>query len=237
MTAPTLHTPVLNDLGRRIARGELRPGTALTLDAVQARYEVSRTVAREAMRVLESYHLVASKRRIGIVVQPAGSWDVLAPDVIHWRLDGGDRVQVLGELTELRSAVEPAAAAAAARRAAPAQAERLVALAARLRKEADDGSSEAFLEADVEFHTLILESSANAAFRALTVPVQEVLMGRTRLGLMPRHPRPRALAGHEGVAQTIAAGDTISTRTHINDLVAEVREALLEHGLGHGQLP
>jgi len=235
--AATLHTTVLDDLGTRITAGEIRPGDVIRLDEVQERYNVSRTVAREAMRMLESYDLAVSRRRVGIVVLPPREWAVLAPTVIRWRLRGPQRVQVLGELTELRSAIEPTAAAAASRRAQPEQAGRLVELAATLRSEASNGNSDTFLQADIEFHTLILAASGNAALRALTIPVQEVLMGRTRLGLMPRHPKPRALAGHEGVARAIAAGDPISARAHMDDLVNEVREALLEDGLDQAHLP
>ena len=57
------HASVLDALGGRIASGALAHGQVLTLDAVCAEYAVSRSVAREAVRVLESMGLVASRRR------------------------------------------------------------------------------------------------------------------------------------------------------------------------------
>ncbi|MGH3950638.1 MAG: hypothetical protein ACRDSE_16225, partial [Pseudonocardiaceae bacterium] len=55
-------------------------------DAEQDRHGVSRTVARETMRVLESMGLVVSRRRVGITVRPLGEWNVFDPRVIWWRL-------------------------------------------------------------------------------------------------------------------------------------------------------
>ena len=109
MPATVLHTSPLDTLGRRITSGELPEGSVLTLDGIGAEFGVSRTVAREVMRMLEGLGLVRSSRRVGIVVLGMDSWQVLSPRVIEWRLEGEGRVQQLRTLTELRHAVEPAA--------------------------------------------------------------------------------------------------------------------------------
>jgi DNA-binding FadR family transcriptional regulator len=103
---------VLDMIGRQITGGELPVGHVLTLDQIQHRFEVSRTVARETMRLLESLGLVTSRRRVGITVQPQSSWNVFDPRVIWWRLSGPHRDAQLRTLTELRIAVEPLAAGA-----------------------------------------------------------------------------------------------------------------------------
>ena len=61
---------LLTALGAGIVSGDLAPGQVLTLDGVSAEYGVSRSVAREAIRVLESMGMVASRRRVGITIQP-----------------------------------------------------------------------------------------------------------------------------------------------------------------------
>ena len=86
----------------------------LTLDGICHEYAVSRSVAREAIRVLESMGLVASRRRVGITIQPRHKWNVFDPRVIRWRLDEGDRTEQLLSLSELRRGIEPVAAALAA---------------------------------------------------------------------------------------------------------------------------
>ncbi|KXK58672.1 transcriptional regulator [Micromonospora rosaria] len=224
--APVLHDKVIDALGLEITSGQHAPGAALTLERLQQRFGVSRTVMREVMRILESLSLVQSRRRVGLVVQPISRWRVLDPRVIRWRLDGPGRADQLRTLTELRVAVEPLAAAGAARHAAPAQRQRLGALAARMRHLGEAGQLDAFLEVDVEFHALLLHGCHNEMFSALTDVITEVLAGRTEHGLMPRPPRPVALDLHERVASCVAAGDARGAEAAMRELVEEVRDAI-----------
>src|SRR3989442_71428 len=116
-----LHARVLASLGPAITAGDYPPRPGLPTDELEQRFDVSRTVGREAVRVLESMHLGESRRRVGVTVRPTEEWNVFDPQVIRWRLAGADRPRQLRSLTALRSAVEPAAAALAARLATPAQ--------------------------------------------------------------------------------------------------------------------
>lgn len=83
-----LHTHVLDTLGLEIAAGEHPPGQVLRTDELAQRFDVSRTVVREVIRVLESMHLVESRRRVGVTVRSAEEWNVYDPQVIRWRLAG-----------------------------------------------------------------------------------------------------------------------------------------------------
>jgi DNA-binding FadR family transcriptional regulator len=212
-TGTGLHDPVLEKLGMEIASGELPAGHVLTLDGIQERFGVSRTVSRETMRILQSMGLIQSRRRVGITVQPIDSWNVFDPKVIWWRLSGPGRGAQLRTLTELRIAVEPLAAGAAARAATSAQRSRVVELAAILRRLGEAGELTEFMERDVEFHALLLQASGNEMFGALADVVAAVLRGRTQLGLMPHKPVPQALDLHEAVGQAVAAGRSAEART------------------------
>src|SRR6476620_9435378 len=86
-----LHRDVLDRLGASIVSGEAAPGSVLRIEQLEDRYAVSRSVVREAIRVLESMGLVESRRRVGVTVRPRGSWTVFDPRIIRWRLDGEDR--------------------------------------------------------------------------------------------------------------------------------------------------
>ncbi|MGH6656706.1 MAG: FadR/GntR family transcriptional regulator, partial [Actinocrinis sp.] len=108
-------------LGRELAAGRYPAGSVLRTDALQARFEVSRTTVREAVRILEAKRMLRSVPHVGLTVRPTADWHLYDPDVIRWRLSGPGRARHLDELTELRAAVEPAAAATAAIRA-PAEA-------------------------------------------------------------------------------------------------------------------
>ena len=109
------HSDVLDALGGDIAAARLAEGEVLTVEGIGARYAVSRSVAREAIRVLEAMGMLAARRRVGITVQPRAGWSVFDPRLIRWRLDEGDRADQLLSLSELRRGVEPAAAIRSAR--------------------------------------------------------------------------------------------------------------------------
>ena len=222
---------VLDSLGHAIVTGEMAPGHGLTLEAIQSRYGVSRTLARDCVHTLESIGVVASRRRVGIVVQPREHWSALAPELVRWQLEADPHGPKLGALTELRTAIEPVAAAAAARRATEDQRSGLLALAAAIRSQGATGNVASYLDDDIAFHSLILEASHNDAFKALTGVVAEVLSGRARLTGRVQIPQPEALELHERVAGAIAAGDATTAESSMRDLVAEVRSALLERGL------
>ncbi|WP_353708246.1 FCD domain-containing protein [Cellulosimicrobium sp. ES-005] len=226
MATTVLHTTVLDALGRRITSGDVPAGSPLTLESIGSEFGVSRTVAREVMRLLEGLGLVRSKRRVGLVVLGIEEWNVLDPRVIRWRLEGTGRDPQLRTLTELRHAVEPLAAAGAAVHATDDERAELVAAATRMRMLGEAGDLEEFLALDVRFHELLLRSSGNEMFGALAGVVAAVLSGRTHLGLMPASPVPEALAQHEAVARAVAAGDPRAAEAAMAAIVGEVRAAL-----------
>lgn len=226
MGVEVLHSTVLEVIGSEITAGALPEGSVLTLEQIQQRFAVSRTVARETMRMLEHLGLVTSRRRVGLVVRPAADWMVFDPRVIRWRLAGPGRLAQLRSLTELRAAVEPVAAAAAARHADPAEVDRLLALVARMRELGEAGRLDEFMVCDVEFHALLLRAGRNEMFAALTDVVAEVLAGRTRHGLMPDRPRPEALDAHEAVADAVRARDPQAAERAMTVITTEIRAAL-----------
>lgn len=224
--SPAMHERVLEAVGVAIASGSLPPGSRLTLEGLQQDYGISRTVARDTMKVLESMNLVYSRRRVGIVVQETELWNVFDPKLVRWRLASDRRELQYSSLTELRIAVEPIAAAAAARRASAAERARLVGLAAELRRLGEAGDLEAFLAVDIEFHRLLLHSCGNEMFSTLESMVAEVLTSRTQQGLMPFKPRNEALQAHEDVAAAVARGDAVMAETAVHHLLNEVRTAM-----------
>lgn len=231
-SAAVLSSSILDTIGVAITSGEMNEGEVVTLDTLQRRFSVSRTTARDVMRVLESMNLVRSRRRVGLVVQPRGAWNVFDARLIRWRLDGSQRDTQLRSLTELRVAIEPLAAAAAARFAETADREKIVEIAAEMRKVGEAGDLEEFLRLDIAFHTLLLKSSKNEMFAALTDVIAEVLAGRTHHGLMPSSPLEEALHEHELIALAVARSDPESAEMHMLATLSEVRQTLQARG-GH----
>jgi DNA-binding FadR family transcriptional regulator len=220
------HGGVLDALGGDIASGRLAAGDVLTVDGICQLHAVSRSVAREAVRVLESMGLVASRRRVGVTVQDRAGWNVFDPRVIRWRLDEGDRAEQLLSLSELRRGVEPAAAALAATLATPEQCRRLASAVSDMHVHGRAGDLEPYLRADQDFHAALLEASGNEMFTALVDLVSEVLSGRTQHGLMPDQPVPRAIALHDEVARAVREGDVRRAQEAMTSIIDEASEAL-----------
>ncbi|MFP5023255.1 FadR/GntR family transcriptional regulator [Pseudonocardia phyllosphaerae] len=221
-----LHADVLDRLGALVAGGELEPGQVLRADELGERFGVSRTVVREAVRVLESMGLVQSRRRVGVTVAPRERWNVHDPRVIRWRLDGPDRDRQLQSLSELRAGVEPVAARLAAVRATPEQCGDLVGAVMDMAVYGRSGDLAAYLEADVQFHRTLLAASGNEMVAALEGAVAEVLAGRTRHHLMPDRPEPRAIRLHSDVADAVREGDPDAAETAMREILVEASAAM-----------
>ncbi|MGW3632145.1 FadR/GntR family transcriptional regulator [Streptomyces sp. NPDC005122] len=204
-----LHGRVLDALGPAITAGEYPPGSVLRTDELAQRFEVSRSVMREAVRVLESMHLVESRRRVGVTVRPKAEWNVYDPQVIRWRLAGADRPHQLRSLTVLRSALEPVAAGLAARHATAAQCAELTECALGMVATSRGQQLEAYLVHDVAFHRVILNASGNEMFARLGDVVAEVLAGRTHHEIMFEDPDPAAVTLHVRVAEAVREGDAV----------------------------
>ena len=222
----TLHEHVLSRLGPRIVSGSLPEGSTINLEWLQQEFDVSRTVAREVVQVLASMHLVDSRRRTGVVVLPRSSWDVYDRAVIRWRLAGPDRAEQLHQLSQLRAAIEPPAAALAALNADDDSRRRIVEVADALETTGAAGDLRTFLEHDVLFHRLLLESSGNSMFLGLAYVVEEVLRGRTDHDLMPPHPKPEARRLHAVVAEAVAGREPEVARAAMTAICAEVVAAM-----------
>ena len=209
MTTPAqgLHTHVLDTLGLEIAAGECAPGLVLRTDELAQRFDVSRTVVREVIRVLESMHLVESRRRVGVTVRPTEEWNVYDPQVIRWRLAGADRPRQLRSLTVLRSAIEPVAAGLAARNATAEQCAALTECALGMVATSRGQQLEGYLRHDIAFHRVVLDASGNEMFARLGDDVAEVLAGRTHHQVMFEDPDPAAVTLHVRLAEAVREGD------------------------------
>ncbi|MET7681797.1 FadR/GntR family transcriptional regulator [Streptomyces sp. NPDC005423] len=209
MTTPGrgLHGRVLDALGPAITAGDHPPGSVLRTDELAQDFAVSRSVMREAVRVLESMHLVESRRRVGVTVRPKAEWNVYDPQVIRWRLAGADRPHQLRSLTVLRSAIEPVAAGLAAKYATAEQCAELTECALGMVANSRGHRLEAYLVHDVAFHRVILNASGNEMFARIGDVVAEVLAGRTHHEVMFDDPDPAAVTLHVQVAEAVRAGD------------------------------
>ena len=217
---------VLASIGPALVAGEIAAGTVLTIDELAAAHGVSRTVARDVVKTLESLQVVTTRRRVGVTVRPREEWNAFDPRLIRWRLAGPDRAGQLRSLSQLRRGVEPIAAALAAVHASPEQCGRLTAAVIGMSVTGRKGDLEAYLDHDTAFHCALLAASGNEMFAALASVVGEVLAGRTHHDLMPAHPLPAAIRLHGDIAEAVAAGDASAAELAMRAIVDEAEQAM-----------
>ncbi|MDR4532897.1 FCD domain-containing protein [Glutamicibacter sp. PS] len=222
----SLHNQVVEHLGSRIVGGVIPQGSILLAADLEDRLEVSRSVIREAIRVLAQAGLVTSTKRVGIRVLAPEHWNPFDTQVIRWRLASDQQGAQLRSLTELRSCVEPMAAELAAVHAPEAMRKELLMVSAQMSHYGRQGDLVRFLELDIRFHAIVLAASGNEMFATLATPIGAILRGRTELGLMPDRPHEEALAWHQAVADAISTADSAGARKNMDSIMRRTQNEI-----------
>lgn len=221
-----LHGQVVHELGRRIVGGACAPGEVLPNEEELCReLGVSRTALRESVKVLAAKGLVESRPRIGTRVRASESWNLLDPDVLAWRCATLPGPQFVLQLTEMREIIEPASAGLAARNRTPAQLRHIEdAYAAMVAATTLD----AFVGADLEFHSAILDATNNPLLRPLGAMIGSAL--EMLLGLAARHTDnfKIGLPDHKSVLEAIRAQDGPAAMQRMSSLLSDTRVRLLK---------
>ncbi|MBN9254225.1 MULTISPECIES: FadR/GntR family transcriptional regulator [unclassified Mesorhizobium] len=221
--ASGLHATVVDQIGLRIVQGDFPPGEALpTADDSTEMLGVSRTVLREAIKVLAGKGLVESRPRTGTRVRPRADWNFLDPDVLSWRYAAGVSADDVKALFELRRAIEPMSAALAAQRATPEQVADLNAALAEMEEVCDDG--ERFAKPDLLFHQTILRMTGNELIGSLAALVETALIMSFRLSNDNPGGQRHSLPLHREVARKIAAGDGAGAQKALLVLIDNAEE-------------
>jgi DNA-binding FadR family transcriptional regulator len=182
-----IHGSVAHQLAVMIIGGGVEPGDALPNEEVlSAQLDVSRTAYREAMRILIAKGLVTSRPKVGTIVSPRSSWNLLDPDVLSWHLEVAPSPTFITSLFELRKIIEPASSALAAQHRTAQDVELLRGHLTAMH-EAETGSPDA-LEADLAFHDRLIRASGNESLGALSSAIGSTLRWTVRLKL-EAHPQ------------------------------------------------
>ncbi|MFF7155247.1 FCD domain-containing protein [Streptomyces sp. NPDC008139] len=170
-----LHGQLVQQLGQMIVSGDLGADRPLVPEEIGQRFEVSRTVVRESLRVLEAKGLVSARPNVGTRVRPVSDWNLLDPDIIEWRAFGPQRDDQRRELLELRWTIEPLAARLAAGHGREDVQQRLADMAEIMAHAAAQGDALTFSRADAEFHALLLQVAGNRMLEHLSGIVSSAL--------------------------------------------------------------
>jgi GntR family galactonate operon transcriptional repressor len=197
---------VVQVIGQDIATGRFPPGAQLPNETEWCeRLDVSRSVLREALRVLVSKNLIDIRARSGGRVCDQAAWNLLDPDILIWRAQGEQQDAYVTELFELRRVLEPAAAGLAAARISPLQLAELTRAYEEMAAAGEDTAR--FFEPDVRFHRTILGAVGNALFHALGQTVTVALDITLRLSLDAPKGQQQSLPFHKTVLEAITGRD------------------------------
>ena len=200
------HGRVVQILGEEIISGVHRPDETIETEALEQRFGVSRTVIREAFKVLAGKGLVDSRQRRGTFVRPERDWNKLDPDVLRWRFESADSAaDLFDELHEIREMIEPPSARLAAERRAATDVEAAAEALGRMSRTIQVGDVEGFVEADEAFHAALLEASHNDLVGSLSVIIELGLRSRVSLVHKSLPPPRREITLHRRVLDAVIA--------------------------------
>jgi DNA-binding FadR family transcriptional regulator len=185
MSTPTTKTRaggaarIAEEIGAAIVAGFYRPDELVPGEIeLCRRFGASRTVVREAFKLLSAKGLIASRKRAGTRTRPREAWQMFDADVLAWRLKSKRaEPKFIFDLLHVRAVIEPAAAAMAAR-SHTRETLRVIEVAfADMERTAHDAAL--FAGPDIRFHKAILAATGNdvmVAFGSLTEAALEMFV-------------------------------------------------------------
>ena len=205
---------MLDELGKAIVTGAYEEARFPTEAEIAAQHGVSRSVTREAVKMLTAKGLLTARPRKG-----TSHWNLFDPDVLRWLLDRKFSLDLLRQFSELRIAIEPAAAALAARRRDPAGLAAIRAGYARM--EAAEAGDDDTLESDIAFHIAVLEAAGNPFYMQFRDLVETAL--RSSIRFTNRFVgRTASLPAHKAVLVGIESGIPFAADTAMAAIIADV---------------
>ena len=224
---------VAHFLGKAIISGEYGKHNPVPSEAdICKQLEVSRSAAREAVKSLAAKGLITSRARQGIRVLPEHQWNLFDADVLGWIRESNPSLELLREFTELRLAVEPEAAYLAAERHQSDAVERVRRALDRMRR-AETGLDDP-LEADIGFHTSILDASDNRFFAQLGRITDTTLRVSIRYTNRLKGVQAANYEEHKAVFDAIESGDPDKARLAAMTLVDNALK-LINDALARGE--
>jgi DNA-binding FadR family transcriptional regulator len=216
---------IVEDLGAAIVTGKYSKENPFPVEAeLTAQYGASRSILREAVKMLTAKGLLAARPRQGTWVQPEASWNLLDPDVLRWLLERKFSPALLIEFTQIRLAVEPAAAALAAVEGKPADKAEIQKAIKRMIA-AERGEDEP-LESDIAFHVAVLRASGNRFYAQLSEFIESALRFSIKLTNRYKGVRLASVADHKKVADAIHAGKSETAAAAMRNLIQEALDLI-----------
>jgi DNA-binding FadR family transcriptional regulator len=223
---------IVQDLGVAIVTGKYSVSNPFPVEAeLCRRYSASRSILREAVKMLTAKGLLGARPGQGTRIQPEENWNLLDPDVLRWLLDRKFSSTLLIEFNQVRLAVEPKAAAFAALNANDADKKAIQKAIYEMTVAVGNDDS---LVADIAFHVAVLRASGNRFFSQLRELIESTLRFSIRATNSYKGVPKASVADHKKVSDAIMAGDPELAEIAMRELIREVLD-LIDRNQRFGQ--
>lgn len=209
------------ELVERIVQGRYEPGSPVPreLDLCEE-FGVSRTVVREAVKMLQEKGLVRVRQGAGTIVTPPATWNLLDAQVLEATIAEDASLAVLDDVVVTRRLLESDMATMAARHASDDVLARLRQLVDEMDQLVDDPI--VYADHDRAFHDVVMQVSGNRIARAVVRSLERQVINTARyLGRTERALCVASNSGHRRIYERIAAHDPAGASeamfTHITE--------------------
>lgn len=215
---PRVRAEVTRAIAVRVLSGQYTPGMTLpTENEMGVEFGVSRTVIREALKVLAAKGLILTRPRVGTVVRESDSWSLLDPQIVEWRGCGLFDIDLLAAVLETRRALEPLAAALAAERATLREIADLDTAWRQMNEAGED--VERFSLADVEFHRILYRASHNPVIRQIGALIDAALKYSFETSNKTVFKRDEAIRCHHALVEALRMRDKTAAAAAATNLI------------------
>lgn len=212
---------VVKELEQLIIEGQLEPNTKLPPERELAdQLGVSRTVLREAVRILVTKGLLETRHGVGTMVRQVTREQVVTPLNLFLRMQGGGEVS-FDDLHQVRSILEIETAGLAASQATKEDINNLKKILADM--VASQRDPEALASHDVNFHSAIAKTTHNPLLIVLIDSIRDLLQEYISRVTPYIDPQKDNLALHQKLLERIEAQDVEGARQAMRENLDQMK--------------
>ncbi|HEY8370322.1 MAG TPA: GntR family transcriptional regulator [Thermodesulfobacteriota bacterium] len=171
-----------------IIAGTLEPGSRVNESEIAARYRISRSPVREALRLLQQEGLIAMEPRRGAFVKRLTPQEVV-------------------DVYDVKSVLEGRATGLATRRMTESEIDSLAACVARMEREVAAGDMTAYVDSTRQFHEIIVRGAGNATLASIYQGLERKIHWLRTLSLSRPGRVEVSLADHRAILDAMRQRD------------------------------
>jgi GntR family transcriptional regulator, galactonate operon transcriptional repressor len=233
-----LSEQVVREIGLSIIRNDIKPGDVLSNEPeLSLQFNISRSVLREALKILNAKGLIESRPRTGTRVRPRKVWNLLDPDILAWHNEVGPDKEFLQAICEIRLMFEPPTAGLAALRASEEEVLCIERSCQRLQDAVD--APERYIPADLQFHAAICSAAHNELLQQIIVVLDTSLRASRAITSQLPGANQDAMPLHWAITGAIGRRDARAAEEAMRKLMmqttGDIHRVLAYTSLGEGE--